>query len=206
MGHGSSDAVLDLLAVTSSGLEYQLGATLRPAGTPLPNPPSLPPFQVQIAAPPPPRTDGSAWFTGLRVADGTDNGREFDPEDESWMEQAVFPLQGLSPLGRPDAATLIFEQSVSVARVTAATAARASFTWIAVDERPTDGVNNFLSLPYPLQRNPATGREVRATAAAFYREGTFPFTPPTASGFAALSLEAFASAERPSVEYIFFIP
>jgi hypothetical protein len=205
MGHGSSDAILDLLAVTPSSLQYQLGATLRPAGDPLPNPPSLRPFQVQIATPPPRRTDGSEWFTGLRVVDGTDDGRAFDPNDKSWMGEAIFPLQGISPLGRPDPATLIFEQAVTVDRVTNATDARASFTWIAVDERPTDGVNNFLSLPYPLLRNPNTGRAVRNVAAAFYHEGTFPFTR-TASGFAALSLEAFASAERPSVEYIFFIP
>jgi hypothetical protein len=200
MGHGSSDAVLDLLAVTSSGLRYRLGAKLRPAGNPLASPPSFPPFQVQIAAPPPPRRDGSAWFTGLRVEDGTENGQVFDPGDMSWMGQAVFPLQGISPLGQPDPATLIFDQAVSLDRVTAA-----SFTWIAVDERPADGVNNFLSLPYPRQRNPVTGGEVRDVAAAFYHEGTFPFTR-TAAGFAALSLEAFASAERPSVEYIFFIP
>jgi len=50
MGHGSSDAVLDLLAVTSSGLDYRLGARLRPAGAARPDPSSLPPFQVQIAA------------------------------------------------------------------------------------------------------------------------------------------------------------
>jgi hypothetical protein len=160
---------------------------------------------VQIAAPPPPRRDGSAWFTGLRVVDGTENGRVFDPSNTSWMGQAVFPLQGISPLDRPDPATLIFDQAVSLDRVTAATVALASFTWIAVDERPADGVNNFLSLPYPLKRNPVSGGEVRDVAAAFYHEGKFPFTR-TAAGFAALSLEAFASAERPSVEYIFFIP
>lgn len=205
MGHGSSDAVLDLLAVTSSGLDYRLGARLRPAGAARPDPSSLPPFQVQIAAPPPPRTDGSAWFGGLRVVDGSENGKPFDPDDTSWMQTAVFPLQGISPLGPPDPATLIFNQSVSVDRVTDATVSDALFTLIAVAEHVSKGVNHFLSLPYPLPRSPDTGREVRDVAAAFYGKGTFPFSR-TVSGYAALSLEAFKSADRSSVEYIFFIP
>jgi len=205
MGHGSSDAVLDLLAVTSNGLDYRLGATLRPAGEPPPDSPPTPDFQVQIAAPPPARTDGSAWSTGLRVEDGTENGRPFAPDDPSWMQTAVFALQGISPLGHPDPATLIFNQRVSVGQVTDTAAAVASFTLIPSDQRAPEGVSSFLSLFYPLLRHPKTGREVRDVAATFYREGTFNFVPPT-SGFAALSLNGFFPVERSSVEYIFFIP
>ena len=205
MGHGSSDAVLDLLRVTSNGLDYRLGAKLRPSTEPLPNSASARHFQVQIAAPPPSRTDGSAWSTGLRVEDGTENGRPFDPDDPSWMQSAVFGLQGISPLGRPDPTTLSFNEPVAVPRVTDATAAAASFTLISSGERVLDGVNHFLSLPYPQLRSPETGREVRDVAATFYCEGRFDFDPPV-SGFAALSLDGFAPVERSSVEYIFFVP
>ena len=205
MGHGSSDAVLDLLSVTSNGLEYRLGAKLRPATEPVPDSAPARFFQVQIAAPPPSRTDGSTWFAGLRVEDGTENGHPFNPADPSWMQSAVFGLQGISPLGQPDPTTLSFNEAVSVPRVTDATAAAASFTLIASGERVMDGVNHFISLAYPLLRDPGTGREVRDVAATFYCEGTFDFDPPV-SGFAALSLNGFAPVERSSAEYIFFVP
>jgi hypothetical protein len=205
MGHGSSDAVLDLLKVTSNGLDYRLGAKLRSATEPVPDSAPTRVFQVQIAAPPPSRTDGSDWFAGLRVEDGTENGRPFDPTDPSWMQTAVFALQGISPLGQPDAATLVFDEPLSVDRVTDATAADASFTLIGSGERVIDGVNHFMSLHYPMLRSPDTGREVRDVAATFYRKGRFDFDPPV-SGFVALSLDGFAPVARSSVEYIFFVP
>ena len=50
-----------------------------------------------------------------------------------------------------------------------------------------------------------TGKPVRDVAAAFYREGRFDFDRPV-TGFVAVSLEAFAPADRSSAEYSFCSP
>lgn len=190
--------------MTPDGLDYRLGAVMRPAAEPLPASPPTPKIAVQIAAPPPARTDGSPWSEGLRVEDGTENGRPFDPGNPSWAEEVVFALQGISPLGRPDPATVVYDApNFSVPRVEVAAAAR--FRLMFPTEPVITGVNHFLSLPYPLLLDAKTGKPVGDVAAAFYREGRFDFDRPV-TGFVAVSLEAFAPADRSSAEYIFFIP
>ena len=100
MSHAVSDAVMDL-RVCPDSLHFRLGVQFRIPDQAPPSLESLLParyLRIQVASPPPRRIDGSRWQDGLRVRDGTKNGREFDADDPTWKKSGVFPLEGISPL------------------------------------------------------------------------------------------------------------
>ena len=121
MSHAVSDAVMDL-RVCPDSLHFRLGVQFRIPDQAPPSLESLLParyLRIQVASPPPRRIDGSRWQDGLRVRDGTKNGREFDADDPTWKKSGVFPLEGISPLDQPPPDTLVLDRWLAVPARTA---------------------------------------------------------------------------------------
>jgi hypothetical protein len=201
MGQGSSDAVLEPDSVCRHELTFRLGVGFRIAGPTQRLPESTRPdryFRVQIASPPPRRVDKSDWQSGLRVIDGTDNGRKFDDTDPSWKVAGVFPLGGISSLDRPRPDTLVFDRWLAVPAVQTSEATR-TFV-LTPPNKPSGGpTNNFLSAPYP---QPAIrGKRLDLAGVDYYCDGQLPLTGDVGE-WIAISLDAFWPPDRFSVDYI----
>jgi hypothetical protein len=202
MGQGSSDAVLEPVRVCRHKLAFRLGVEFRIANRTPPPPESLLDaryFRLQVASPPPGRVDGSDWWCGLRVIDGTGNGREFTKADSSWRDTGVFPLGGISSLGQPQPDTLVLDRWLAVPAVRPSTAPATTFILTAPDEPSIGPTNYFLSAPYP---PPAiAGKRLSLAGVNYYGEWDLPLTG-AVTEWIAISLDVFSPPDRFSVDYI----
>jgi len=150
MSHAAGDAVLDKISAWRENgavrLQFRLGVGFRRADAGSPQS-ELPPryFRIQVASPPPRRSNGTDWEAGLRIDDGTTNGVPFSTDAWEPDRRAVFPLGGLSALGLPEPETLQFDQWVAVP--TARERPVFIFTIRGVNEPAGD--NHFVSVEYP---------------------------------------------------------
>ena len=202
MSHASSDGVMDPVRACPHKLAFRLGVEFRIANRTPPPPESLLDaryFRVQVASPPPARVDGSDWQCGLRVIDGTDNGRKFEVTDQSWKNSGVFPLGGVSSLGRPGPDTLVLDRWLAVPAVRSAAAPARTFILTAPDEPSIGPTDYFLSAPYP---QPAiAGKRLSLAGVNYYDEWELDLTGDVTE-WIAISLDAFWPPERFSVDYI----
>jgi hypothetical protein len=214
MSHAVSDALIDPVRACRHSLQFRLGVQFHTPGKVPPLESLLPAryLRIQVASLPPDRIDGSRWQDGLRVHDGTKNGREFDESDPTWKQSGVFPLGGISPLDQPSPDTLVLDRWLDVPAVPPTAALTTTFTLIT-DRRQRSSVinslppkpgsaettNHFISLPYPAPV--VDGEELEVASVAYYREAVLPFTP-EAKDWIALSLSRFYPPERETADYI----
>ena len=197
MSHAVSDAVMDL-RVCPDSLHFRLGVQFRIPDQAPPSLESLLParyLRIQVASPPPRRIDGSRWQDGLRVRDGTKNGREFDADDPTWKKSGVFPLEGISPLDQPPPDTLVLDRWLAVPAVPPTAALTTTF--LLKDPSPS---NDFISVHYPAPV--VDGKELEVAGVHYYCEGVFPLTGEAKKKWVAVSLARFFPRERTSADYI----
>ena len=203
MGHGTSDAVMEFLQVGGQQIEYRLGVEFR-LPTAVPPLGSLLParyLRVQVTSPPPDRVDGSRWFDGLRVRDGSPGGRVFNPADRSWQSPGgVFPVPGTSPLAQPRPETLVYDGWITANAVAPSEALATCFDLIPTDSPTAAPLNHFISISYePL---PVAGQKLSVVGVNYYRRDVLDLTRPI-DGYCAVCLGTnFYPAGRNSAEYI----
>jgi hypothetical protein len=164
-------------------------------------------LRLQVASPPPKRLDGSNWFDGLRVNDGTERGRAFDRGDEIWRELGVFAPEknelknemGLRNLCVPDPDTLIFNEIIEVPLVDASRQRRTATTLLRSGEPVVGEADHFLSVYY--ETPVINGVRLTAAAVTYHIQGTLAFIR-DADEWIAASLTEFEPENRESADYI----
>jgi hypothetical protein len=206
MGHPSSNAVMNFDRVWSGGLEYRIGLQFQLVGQPLSSSlrETLEPvrnIRLQVASPPPLRLDGSRWYDGLRVTDGTEDGRPFDPEDDSWRDLGVFAPEKNGPpnLRQPEPHTLIFDDMITLPLVQASAQRRTATTLLRSGEPVIGEADHFLSVYY--ETPTASGVRLTAAAVTYHTAGTLQFTGRPGKWVVA-SLDEFKPDDRTSADYI----
>lgn len=197
MSHPSSDAVIDFLQVCQHQIALRIGADFRDPTQPPPSligPPAARNFPVQVATPPPSRTDGSGWQVGLALPNGTD----FDPAGNHWTQFGVHPRAGTKPLVPPPPAHLIYNQTIQASPVSPTNAATSVFALTAPgDQQPS---NHCLSVPYVAQ--PVGGKQLTMAAVNYFYAGTLSLVPaPQVGDWIAISPNKFTPG-RGSADYI----
>jgi hypothetical protein len=157
MSHAVSDALIDPVRACRHSLQFRLGVQFHTPGKVPPLESLLPAryLRIQVASLPPDRIDGSRWQDGLRVHDGTKNGREFDESDPTWKQSGVFPLGGISPLDQPSPDTLVLDRWLDVPAVPPTAALTTTFTLIT-DRRQRSSVINSLPPSQEVLKRPTT--------------------------------------------------
>jgi len=193
--HASPDAVFDFLRVCRDGVRLKFG--IRPplqrqdaSGRPL----RAVYTRIQAASPPPDR-DGLDWEFGIRVNNGTENGRPLRPAagDDRWRRRGVFHLEDAPALGQPPPDTIVLDRWLAVPAVQAVPTTLA-FT-SEIDQR------GFLSGSYP-QPRVEEGR-VTHVPVDFYGEYNLRWSKRLPPGtWVAISFDRFWPPERRSAEYI----
>jgi hypothetical protein len=201
MGHAVSDAVIDQVRACPHSLQFRLGLQFRRPENQAPLLESPLParyLRIQAASPPPRRIDRSRWQKGLRVYDGTENGRKFDASDPSWRQSGVFPLEGISPLDQPPSNTIVLDQWLDIPAVAPAAALTTTFTLTPPKPRSAETTNHFISVAYPMPV--VSGGELEVAGVTYYREAVLPLTE--AKDWIALSFSQFYPHDRESADYI----
>jgi hypothetical protein len=201
MSHAVSDAVIDQVRVDPRGIRFRLGVEFYQPDQVPPSESLLPAryLRIQAASPPPDRIDGSRWQDGLRVYNGTKNGRAFDASDPTWKQSGVFPLEGISPLDQPPPSTLVLDQWLTVPVVPPTAALTTTFTLTPPKLGSVEPTNHFISVAYPMLIGDGQGPEVARVA--YYREVVLGLTG-EAKDWIALSFSRFYPRERQSADYI----
>jgi hypothetical protein len=188
--HAGPDAVFDVQRVCRNGVRLKFGVRTLALRQGLPET-RLPAIyrRIQVACPPPTR-GGHPWEYGIRVPDGTENGRPLrvTDGDDGWRQKGVFHLEGIPSLDQPAPSTIVLDQWLTVPAVQAHPT---TFTFTGeVDQR------GFLSASYP---QPAVGD----VEVAYYQQGTFRFTRELPShAWIAISFDRFWPPERHSADYL----
>jgi hypothetical protein len=197
MSHPSSDAVIDFLQVCQHQIALRIGADFRNPNQPPPSlsgPLAARNFPVQVATPPPSRTDGSGWQVGLALP----NGADFDPAGNDWTQFGVQPRVGTKPLVPPLPAHLIYNQTIQAPLVPPTSAATSVFALTAPGAQQPS--NHCLSVPYVAQ--PVGGKQLTMAAVNYFYAGTLPLVPaPQVDDWIAISPDKFTPG-RASADYI----
>jgi hypothetical protein len=201
MSHAVSDAVIDQVRACPDSIRFRLGLQFYSPGRVPPLERLLPAryLRIQAASPPPGRIDDSGWQDGLRVYDGTENGREFDASDPTWKQSGVFPLEGISPLDQPPPDTLVLDRWLAVPAVPPTAALTTTFTLTPPKRGSVGTTNHFISVDYPMPVGDGEGPKVAGVA--YYCEAVLRFTR-KAEDWIALSFSRFYPHERQSADYI----
>jgi hypothetical protein len=201
MSHAAGDAVLDeIWAWRDNGavkLQFRLGVGFLRADAEISSESRLPPryFRIQVASPPPPRSDDTSWEEGLQIDDGTADGAPFVPDEWGPQRPSVFPLGGLSPLGLPEPDTLRFDQWIAVP----AANRRSVFTFTVNGVNAPAGDNHFVSVAYP--RPIVDGEPLDDVSVTYLTEQTIPLSGDVGR-WIAISLDRFYPPGRSSADYI----
>ena len=195
MPQAGSDAVFDFLRVCRHGVRFKFG--MRPPegsrGVPEQRLRALY-LRVQAASPPPAR-DGLDWRFGIRVKDGTENGRELllEDGDDGWRRLGVMYLADIPSLDQPDPGTVVLNRWLTVP---AAQASPTTFTFTReLDQR------GFLSASYP--QPPVEDGAVTRVPVDYYGEYDIPWSRELSpNSWVAVSFDRFFPPERKSVEYL----
>jgi hypothetical protein len=193
MPHAGSDAVFDFRRVCPHDVWFKFGVR-----TPA-QPKDAPPkrlralyARIQVASPPPARVDNLPWEFGIRINDGTEDGRPLQVAagDDSWKQHGVFHVTGIPSLDQPAPGTMLADEWLTVP------AAQATMEFTdAVDPR------GFLSAAYPQPELDDSG--VARVPVAFYVERHIQWPEPLPrNSWLAVSFDRFWPPERESVEYI----
>ncbi len=197
----SSDAVIDVLRVGRDGVRFRVAVELHlpmfhREGPPKEALPTRHDIWVQAASPPPTR-DGDPWWDGVRVHDGTENGRPFKPtglgpgQDDGWKRHGVFCLEGIPSLDEPGPGTVVLDQGLTV-----------PFEWgRQIPFRREVDPRGFLSIPYP---QPPVGEDgVNDVGVNYFCECTLRWRKRLTPGdWVAISFDRFTPPGRRSADYI----
>ena len=195
MSHAGSDAVFDFLRVCRHDVLFVFG--VRPPTGAKGAPPKRPRAlysRIQVASPPPGRVDRLPWEYGIRIHDGTEDGRPFQAAgDDGWRRQGVFQVKGIPALDQPAPDTIVVD---SWLRVPSAEGDPTTLTFTGeMDQR------GFLSASYP-QPGLGDGGEARVPV-DYYLEQRIEWPRPLEPGsWLAISFDRFWPPERESVEYL----
>lgn len=197
---GSPDGLLDFLRADLKQLTVRLGVQFRQPLLPAPPPNSLLRaryIRIQVASPPPKRTDGTAWDAGLVVNGGALFDRDRPPADGQ-----VFPLGGIAPLSQPEPETIVLDRWVAVPVVPPTQALTRTVAFGSND--PTTTPLSFSSSFYPEFR--IDGTVVAVAGITYYTQGDLVFDRSLDIAkdghWIAVSLERFFPPERASADYI----
>jgi hypothetical protein len=195
MPQAGGDAVFDFLRVCRHGFQLKLGL-VPPAPRPgAPGRQLRAVYQRIQAASPPPARGGLDWRFGIRVNDGTENGRPLGATDgdHSWKRQGVLHVEDIPSLDQPDPGTIVLDRWLAVP------AAQASPTTFAFTNE-VDQVG-FVSASYP-QPHVEDG-DVTLVAVDYYGVYDIRWSrelPP--DSWVAISFDRFFPPERRSVEFL----
>jgi hypothetical protein len=191
----SSDAFMTVQHVCRDGIRFRLGLQWRDLASPGKTLVARY-LRISAASQPPRRVGGADWQDGIRVRDGTDDGRPFQATSNDWKRQGVFQLEGTPSLDQPEPGTIVLDRWLAVPAVPAEHAAATAFTFTG---RPNPRA--FLSVPYP---QPPIGANGVTEVPVCYAD-TFDLRwtrPLNAGAFVAISLDRFWPPERDSADYI----
>jgi hypothetical protein len=191
MSHAGSDAVFDFRRVCPHDVWFTFG--VRTPGPPQDAPPNrlrAMYMRIQVASPPPARVDKLPWEFGIRVNDGTEDGRPLQvASDDSWKHAGVFHVTGIPSLDQPPPGDIVADEWLTVP------AAKATMEF--TDEVDPRG---FLSASYP---QPELDGGVAQVPLDFYVEHHTRWPDPLPpQSWLAISFDRFWPPERESVEYI----
>jgi hypothetical protein len=192
MSQAGSNAIFDFLQICPHGVKLIFGVI-----TP-PNPQAAPGSRlpaiyrpIQASSPPPARADGSAWESGILLADGQPL-QASSPGDE-WRDQGVRFVEDVASLGQPPPDTIVLDQ------------------WLTLPANPVDRPftnevdrMGFLSASYPQPVIGAAGEtHVQVDYNADFDLRDLRWSKPLEQGsWVAISFDRFWPPERESVEYI----
>lgn len=190
MPHAGSDALFDVLRVCRNGIRLKFGVRVPTQRHGFPEQRLRAIYRRIQAASPPPTRDGRSWEHGIRVKDGSEDGRPFQVADgdDSWKREGVFHLEGIPSLDPPAPGTIILDRWLAVP---AAQASPTTFTFTnEVDQR------GFLSVSYP---QPPMGD----VGVAYFEQCTLYWTRELpGDAWIAVSFDRFWPPERDSADYI----
>jgi hypothetical protein len=193
----SKDGLIDVLRVGRDGVRFRFAAQLHLSEYGRTGPPAtaLPTLYQRIQATSQPTRVGGPWQDGIRVNDGTENGRPFTLRegrslDDAWQRRGVFWLEGIPNLDLPEPDTIILDEQIEL-----------PFRW-AMEVPIIDYVDprGFLSIPYP---QPEQTDTITYVGVNYFGEYTLAWTRPLQPGdWVAISFDRFQPPDRSSADYL----